>query len=139
MGSGELDGGGGLSGSGELLVDTGGGLRDQEGAQVGGGLSVGRGHLDQVLAALHLGAEGSGVDADFAFVPHSGPFARGIHVICDKPLALSLKEAKALEGRLNNPAFVEKAKPEAVEKARADHAEKSAEAERLAAALSRLG
>ena len=49
------------------------------------------------------------------------------------------KEAKSLEGRLSNPAFVEKAKPEAVEKARADHAEKSAEAERLAAALARLG
>ena len=50
-----------------------------------------------------------------------------------KALEAVSKEAKALEGRLNNPAFVEKAKPEAVEKARADHAEKSAEAERLAA------
>ena len=49
------------------------------------------------------------------------------------------KEAASLFGRLNNPAFVEKAKPEAVEKARADHAEKSAEAERLRAALARLG
>lgn len=49
------------------------------------------------------------------------------------------KEAKSLEGRLSNPAFVEKAKPEAVEKARADHAEKSAEVERLTAALARLG
>jgi valyl-tRNA synthetase len=49
------------------------------------------------------------------------------------------KEAASLSGRLNNPAFVEKAKPEAVEKARADHAEKSAEAERLRAALARLG
>jgi valyl-tRNA synthetase len=48
------------------------------------------------------------------------------------------KEAASLAGRLNNPAFVEKAKPEAVEKARADHAEKSAEAERLRAALARL-
>jgi valyl-tRNA synthetase len=49
------------------------------------------------------------------------------------------KETASLAGRLNNPAFVEKAKPEAVEKARADHAEKSAEAERLRAALARLG
>jgi valyl-tRNA synthetase len=49
------------------------------------------------------------------------------------------KEAASVAGRLNNPAFVEKAKPEAVEKARADHAEKSAEAERLRAALARLG
>ncbi|HVL78482.1 MAG TPA: hypothetical protein VM346_04250 [Sphingomicrobium sp.] len=32
-----------------------------------------------------------------------------------------------------------RAKPEAVDKARADHAERAAEAERLAAALARLG
>ncbi len=56
-----------------------------------------------------------------------------------KAIEAATKEAKSLEGRLNNPAFVEKAKPEAVEKARADHAEKAAEAERLAAALARLG
>jgi len=49
------------------------------------------------------------------------------------------KERDSLAGRLNNPSFVEKAKPEAVEKARADHAEKQAEAERLRAALARLG
>ena len=49
------------------------------------------------------------------------------------------KERDALAARLNNPAFVERAKPEAVEKARADMAEKSAEAERLSAALARLG
>ncbi|WP_333836948.1 valine--tRNA ligase [Novosphingobium sp.] len=57
----------------------------------------------------------------------------------EKALATSQKEAKALEGRLGNPSFVERAKPEAVEKARADHAHHSAEAERLAAALARLG
>ena len=56
-----------------------------------------------------------------------------------KALEVSTKEAKSLEGRLSNPAFVEKAKPEAVEKARADHAMHAAEAERLAAALARLG
>jgi valyl-tRNA synthetase len=56
-----------------------------------------------------------------------------------KALEVSTKDAKSLEGRLKNPAFVEKAKPEAVEKARADHAVHSAEAERLAAALARLG
>jgi len=56
-----------------------------------------------------------------------------------KSLHAAQKEAKSLEGRLANPAFVEKAKPEAVEKARADHAEKVAESERLAAALARLG
>ncbi len=56
-----------------------------------------------------------------------------------KALELSTTEAKSLEGRLNNPSFVEKAKPEAVEKARADHAMHAAEAERLSAALARLG
>ena len=56
-----------------------------------------------------------------------------------KALEVATKEAKSLEGRLSNPAFVEKAKPEAVEKARADHAMHAAEAERLAAALARLG
>jgi valyl-tRNA synthetase len=57
----------------------------------------------------------------------------------EKALAASEKEAKSLEGRLGNPSFVEKAKPEAVEKARADHALHAAEAERLRAALARLG
>ncbi|CAH0495613.1 valine--tRNA ligase [Novosphingobium sp. CECT 9465] len=57
----------------------------------------------------------------------------------EKALAVSQKEAKSLEGRLSNASFVEKAKPEAVEKARADHAMHAAEAERLAAALKRLG
>lgn len=56
-----------------------------------------------------------------------------------KAIEAASKEAKSLEGRLSNPAFVEKAKPEAVEKARADHAEKAAEVERLSAALARLG
>jgi valyl-tRNA synthetase len=55
-----------------------------------------------------------------------------------KAIDAAAKETKSLEGRLSNPAFVEKAKPEAVEKARADHAEKAAEAERLTAALARL-
>jgi valyl-tRNA synthetase len=56
-----------------------------------------------------------------------------------KAIEAATKERDALAGRLSNAAFVEKAKPEAVEKARADHAEKAAEAERLAAALERLG
>ena len=56
-----------------------------------------------------------------------------------KAIEAASKEAASLAGRLNNPAFVEKAKPEAVEKARADHAEKAAEVERLQAALARLG
>ncbi len=56
-----------------------------------------------------------------------------------KAIEAASKEAASLAGRLNNPAFVEKAKPEAVEKARADHAEKAAEVEKLTAALARLG
>ncbi|WP_397591352.1 valine--tRNA ligase [Sphingorhabdus sp.] len=56
-----------------------------------------------------------------------------------KAIEAVTKERDALAGRLSNAAFVEKAKPEAVEKARADHAEKAAEAEQLTAALKRLG
>ncbi|MBB3953251.1 valine--tRNA ligase [Novosphingobium sediminicola] len=56
-----------------------------------------------------------------------------------KALAASEKERDSLAKRLSNPAFVEKAKPEAIDKARADHAHHSAEATRLAAALARLG
>jgi valyl-tRNA synthetase len=56
-----------------------------------------------------------------------------------KAIEAATKEAASLAGRLSNASFVEKAKPEAVEKARADHAEKAAEAERLTAALKRLG
>ena len=57
----------------------------------------------------------------------------------EKALEASAKEAKSLEGRLGNPNFVERAKPEAVEKAKADHAHHSGEVERLTAALARLG
>jgi valyl-tRNA synthetase len=49
------------------------------------------------------------------------------------------KERDTLEARLLNPNFTERAKPEAVEKARADHEAKAAEADRLRAALERLG
>ena len=56
-----------------------------------------------------------------------------------KALAAATKERDGLAGRLNNPSFVERAKPEAVEKARADHAAKQEEADRLTAALARLG
>jgi valyl-tRNA synthetase len=56
-----------------------------------------------------------------------------------KGIEAATKEVASLSGRLSNAAFVEKAKPEAVEKARADMAEKASEAERLTAALARLG
>jgi valyl-tRNA synthetase len=56
-----------------------------------------------------------------------------------KAIAAAEKERDSLAGRLSNPAFTERAKPEAVEKARADHESKAGEAERLRAALERLG
>ena len=56
-----------------------------------------------------------------------------------KAIAAAEKERDALAGRLGNASFVERAKPEAVEKAKADHADKAAEAARLQAALGRLG
>jgi valyl-tRNA synthetase len=56
-----------------------------------------------------------------------------------KAIAAAEKDRDSLKSRLDNPAFAERAKPEAIEKARADHAERSAEAERLHAALERLG
>jgi valyl-tRNA synthetase len=56
-----------------------------------------------------------------------------------KGIAAAEKERDSLAGRLSNASFVERAKPEAIAKAREDHAEKSAEAERLQAALDRLG
>ena len=57
----------------------------------------------------------------------------------EKALAAAQKDASGLAARLSNPAFTEKAKPKAVEKAREDHAARAAEAERLEAALARLG
>jgi len=56
-----------------------------------------------------------------------------------KGKAAAEKERDSLAGRLSNASFVERAKPEAIDKARADHADKAAEAERLGAALARLG
>jgi valyl-tRNA synthetase len=56
-----------------------------------------------------------------------------------KAAASAEKERDGLAQRLGNPNFTERAKPEAVEKARSDHESKSAEAERLRAALERLG
>jgi len=56
-----------------------------------------------------------------------------------KAIAAAEKDRDGLAARLANPAFTDRAKPEAVEKARADHDARAAEAERLAAALARLG
>jgi valyl-tRNA synthetase len=56
-----------------------------------------------------------------------------------KAIAAAEKDRDSLAARLGNPSFTERAKPEAVEKARADHDARAAEAERLTAALARLG
>jgi valyl-tRNA synthetase len=56
-----------------------------------------------------------------------------------KAITVAEKDRDSLAARLANPSFTERAKPEAVEKARVDHAARAAEAERLAGALARLG
>ncbi|HEX9931416.1 MAG TPA: valine--tRNA ligase [Allosphingosinicella sp.] len=57
----------------------------------------------------------------------------------EKAAQAAEKERDALASRLGNASFVERAKPEAVEKAREDHASKASDAERYRAALARLG
>jgi valyl-tRNA synthetase len=57
----------------------------------------------------------------------------------EKAAQAAEKERDSLAARLGNPSFVERAKPEAVEKAREDHAAKASDAERYRAALARLG
>ena len=81
-----------------------------------------------------------GVGADVFVIPLEGVIDIAAEKArLEKAQAASEKERDSLAKRLENPSFVEKAKPEAVEKARADHAHHAAEAERLAAALARLG
>ncbi len=50
-------------------------------------------HVPEVVACARAV---SGVDAHFAFVPHSGPFARGIHVAVQAELARPLDTAQLL-------------------------------------------
>ena len=56
-----------------------------------------------------------------------------------KAIAVAEKDRDGLAARLDNPAFAERAKPEAVDKARENHDARAAEAARLQAALARLG
>ena len=56
-----------------------------------------------------------------------------------KAIEAATKDRDSLAARLANPAFTERAKPEAVDKAREDHAARAGEVERLSAALTRLG
>ncbi len=51
-------------------------------------------HAPEVAAVAKAA---SGVDAHFAFVPHSGPFARGIHVTVQGVLAKPVSQAELLE------------------------------------------
>jgi len=104
--------------------------------------------IDRVarLSAVHFGEAPAGatmqvnVGNDIFVVPLEGLIdVEAEKARLTKAREASMKEAKSLEGRLSNPKFVEKAKPEAVEKARADHAHHAAEVERLGAALARLG
>jgi len=50
-------------------------------------------HAPEVAACARAA---SGVEADFAFVPHSGPYARGIHVTVQAPLKSPLDTARVL-------------------------------------------
>ncbi len=104
--------------------------------------------LDRVarISAVHFEAAPAGaamqvgVGGDTFAIPLEGVIDLGAErTRLSKALEAAQKEAKALEGRLGNAAFVERAKPEAVEKAKDDFAKHSAEAERLQAALERLG
>ena len=90
-------------------------------------------------AAMQVTAQCDGV-ADVFIIPLEGIIdIEAEKARLEKALAGSEKEAKSLEGRLSNENFVARAKPEAVEKAKADFAHHSAEVERLKAALKRLG
>jgi valyl-tRNA synthetase len=94
------------------------------------------GRADQDITAVRLTSKTLELigSVEVGFVNVEGERSR-----ITKAIEAATKERDALAGRLSNAAFVEKAKPEAVEKARADLAEKTAEAERLTAARKRLG
>ena len=51
-------------------------------------------HVPEITACAKAA---SGVDAEFNFVPHSGPFARGIHVTVQASLRKSIGTAQALD------------------------------------------
>ena len=60
-------------------------------------------------AVVECAQAASGVEADFAFVPHSGPFARGIHVTVQASLKASMDTGKvlaALRGYYANCPFI---------------------------------
>jgi N-acetyl-gamma-glutamyl-phosphate reductase common form len=56
--------------------------------------ALGHRHVPEITACARAA---SGVEAEFNFVPHSGPFARGIHVTVQAALAKSLSSQAAQE------------------------------------------
>jgi N-acetyl-gamma-glutamyl-phosphate reductase common form len=50
-------------------------------------------HVPEIIACAKLA---TGIEAEFNFVPHSGPFARGIHVTVQASLKKSISTAQAL-------------------------------------------
>ncbi len=51
-------------------------------------------HVPEIIACAKLA---TGIEAEFNFVPHSGPFARGIHVTVQASLKKSISTAEALD------------------------------------------
>ena len=51
-------------------------------------------HVPEITACAKLA---TGIEAEFNFVPHSGPFARGIHVTVQASLKKSISTAEALD------------------------------------------
>jgi N-acetyl-gamma-glutamyl-phosphate reductase len=51
-------------------------------------------HVPEIAACAKLA---TGIEAEFNFVPHSGPFARGIHVTVQASLKKAIGTAQALE------------------------------------------
>jgi valyl-tRNA synthetase len=92
------------------------------------------------FAMVQSGSAQLVVDGVTYFIPLEGVIDIGAErARLAKAAEAAEKERDSLAARLDNPSFVERAKPEAVEKARADHAEKASDVEKYRAALARLG
>jgi valyl-tRNA synthetase len=100
------------------------------------------------LARVEMGASGDLSPEGLQVVVDEATFYIALEGVIDldaerarlaKAIAAAERDRDNLAARLANPSFTERAKPEAVDKARADHAARAAEAERLSAALARLG
>jgi len=110
-------------------------------------LTNGRGALER-LARVDLRDGFLGTGMNVPIVVHGDTLNLSLEGVIDieaerarltKAAEAAEKERDSLAARLANPNFVDRAKPEAVEKARADHRDKHSDAERYRAALARLG